>query len=291
MDKSDVEMDEVKQRIQVTVKDELETENKLPDAKVDCREGEFLTKAVMDDVNAGANVSEDLKFTEGEAKDDKNEAEHQINISSETKDPIKGKSEAVDPIESESEHNIFGSGVEEEKNSMVNGIEVASPVENMMEEDKVNGDVAKEKISNENSRRDGNPVENVGVEEKPRENAATEETSIKVNQLPTELSANEASQNEVDLVDDTPNSLVKCLPSKAGDHGGEMFKTIFSQAKVFLLFITEVRKVTQFNYNSRVDVKWLLLFQIVHLFFIYFIILSFRWLKVMMERLKIKKCS
>ncbi|XP_022855358.1 AT-rich interactive domain-containing protein 6-like isoform X3 [Olea europaea var. sylvestris] len=232
MDKSDVEMDEVKQRIQVTVNNELETENKLPDAKVDCREGEFLTKAVMDDVNAGANVSEDLKFTEGEAKDDKNEAEHQINISSETKDPIKGKSEAVDPIESESEHNIFGSGVEEEKNSMVNGIEVASPVENMIEEDKVNGDVAKEKISNENSRRDGNPVENVGVEEKPRENAATEETSIKVNQLPTELSANEASQNEVNLVDDTPNSLVKCLPSKAVDHGREMFKTIFSQAKM-----------------------------------------------------------
>ncbi|CAI9758058.1 unnamed protein product [Fraxinus pennsylvanica] len=313
-------MDEVQQHVQDTVNNELETKNKLPDAKVDCIEGEFLNKAVMDDVNAGANASEDLKVTEGEAEDDKNEAEHQINISSETKDPIKGKSETVDPINSESEvddpinsnsvaedqigakyevneQNIIGSGVEEEKISMENGIEVANPVENVMEEDKLNGDVAKEKSSNENSRGDGNPVENVGVEEKPTENAVMEKTSIRVNQLPTELSANKAPQNEVDLVDDmpqvkneevidlvhenerklvktelkepcnlvpatalingnvtsgenvtkyefddasipsqqqsdTPTSLVKCLPSKAVDHGGEMVKTVFSQAKM-----------------------------------------------------------
>lgn len=230
MDKSDVEMEDVEKHLQYSENNELETENKLPDAKVECREGELPTKAAMDDVNAGASVAEDQKITEGEAEDwsnDKNKAEHQININSETKDQIKGKSEAEDQINCESEaddlinsnsvaedqtgtkyevneQNIIGSGVEVEKNSMENGVESANHVENVMEEDKLTGDVAKEITSNENSREDENPVDNVGVEEKRIENAAVEKSSIEVIQLPTELSANEAPQSEDFLVEDMP---------------------------------------------------------------------------------------
>lgn len=52
-------------------------------------------------LNAGASVAEDLKVTEGEAEDwsnsnDKNEAEHQININSEIEDLINCESEADD---------------------------------------------------------------------------------------------------------------------------------------------------------------------------------------------------
>ncbi|KAL2522056.1 AT-rich interactive domain-containing protein 5-like [Forsythia ovata] len=229
MDKSDVEMEDIKKHLQDSVNNELETENELPDAKVECREGELPTTAAMDDVNAGANEAEDLKNTEGEAEDwssGKNGAEHQINVNRETKDPIKSEaedpinceSEADDPINSNSvaedhtstkyevnEQYIIGSRVEEEKNSMENGIEGADHVENVMEEDKLTEDVMKEKTSNENGMEDGNPVESVGVEEKPTENAALEKISVEVShQRPTELSANEAPPNESVLVDDMP---------------------------------------------------------------------------------------
>ncbi|KAL2499198.1 AT-rich interactive domain-containing protein 5 [Abeliophyllum distichum] len=231
MDKSDVEMEDIKKHLQESVNNELETENELPDAKVECREGELPSVA---GVHTGTK--------------------YEVN-----------------------EQYIIGSGVEEEKNSMENGIEGGNHVENVMEEDKLTEDVMKEKTTSENGREDGNPVESVGVEEKPTENAAVEKISVEMtcHRLRMKKRQFAVHENEGNAVKDelkepcngvvpatalingnaksgetatkcefgdasipsqqrsvTPNSLVKFLPSKAVDHSGEMVKTVFSQTKL-----------------------------------------------------------
>ncbi|KAL2529776.1 AT-rich interactive domain-containing protein 5-like [Forsythia ovata] len=225
MDKSNVEMDDTEKQPQDSTNNAQESENKLFDAKFEFG-GEELPPATAaaaagGPTNASENGREDPANSRSNAADEshvQSKMKEQINSKSDSKEPINSKGEVRDQITGESkaedqinirrevedqtnakilleeptdakyemdEQSITDGGVQAEK-PVENGIQVGNPVENVMEKENPTENVPDETI----------PVKKVAQEEKPTENADVGKSLIGNGQLPTELSYNEAFQNE-----------------------------------------------------------------------------------------------
>ncbi|KAL2506047.1 AT-rich interactive domain-containing protein 5 [Abeliophyllum distichum] len=190
--------------------------------------------------------------SKGEVRDQitsKSKTEDQINIRREVEDQTNAKILVEEPTDAKyemDEQSITDGGVQAEK-PVENGKQVGNPVEDVMEEENPTENLPEETNPNEIGREDTNPVKKVAREEKPKENSDVGKSLIGNGQLPTELSDNEAFQNE----SCAPDEVLQCEDEEMIDVINKTKdETVTNEMKEGATQVVLLRAVTDENAKS-----------------------------------------